>query len=379
MPEPASSTASHRHSFPWLVAAAVVLVSAAGIVLLSSPAKPVHLTVDGRQVAVGSGSDVGDLAADGLFKNRPGNLLSVKGSVIATAGGEAAVVLRNGRPAAADQRVYEGDVIVTRSGRDVFEPTVVVKREVAPSTIDSGTGPVLKLVSAGVAGLEEVRKGKVSGTVLSVRTLKPMQPELVERTAPSPTDKLVALTFDDGPWPGQTEKVLDVLKQHGVHATFFMLGTQVRRHPELARRVKDEGNLVANHSLSHKQLAKQKPAVIRKEIALGADTIQRATGQRPTWFRPPYGALNSRVWQQARKLGDVRIVLWSIDTRDWTKPGAARIVRNAEGPAKAGSIILMHDGGANRQQTIEALPRIIEDLQAQGFVFVTLDELAAAR
>ncbi len=99
---------------------------------------------------------------------------------------------------------------------------------------------------------------------------------------------------------------------------------------------------------------------------------------RPVWFRPPYGAVNGAVRKQARVL-KVKVALWDIDTLDWTRPGTHMLYRNAVRSTKPGQIVLMHDGGADRSQTIEALPIIIEDLRSKGFTFVTLDELAAAK
>ena len=109
---------------------------------------------------------------------------------------------------------------------------------------------------------------------------------VVVRRPAAPGDKLVALTFDDGPWPGQTDKILDVLKKQSVHATFFMLGGRARRSPALARRVAAEGHVVGSHSLSHKELTKLKPAAIRKEISAGVSAVAAATGVRPVVVPP---------------------------------------------------------------------------------------------
>jgi len=201
---------------------------------------------------------------------------------------------------------------------------------------------------------------------------------VVVHRAATPADKFAALTFDDGPWPGQTDKILDILAQRQVKATFFMLGSRAKSAPVLARRVKDEGHLVGNHTLGHKNLTKEKPAEIRRQITAGAAAIKRGTGVEPVWFRPPYGAVNGKVSQEMRAL-TLRVAMWDIDTRDWTNPGVPRIVRNAVKPIKPGSVILMHDGGQHREQTVAALPQIIDELRAQGYTLVTLEQLAAAK
>lgn len=340
--------------------------------------RPVHLTVDGQTQTLSPGSTVADIRDARMIKASPGALLSLKGSVIESAGGEPATIKRNGAVVELSQRVSSGDDIVSTSGTDVTEKSITVTETVSVTTRNEGSGPVLKVLDPGVEGVAQVVKGQVSGVKISSKILDPGKPMVVMHSRPTSGDKLVALTFDDGPWPGQTEKILDILAQQQVKATFFMLGSRVKAAPALARRVRDEGHLVAGHSLSHKNLPKEKPAEINRQIAAGTSAIKRATGIDPVWFRPPYGAVNGKVMQQARLL-KVRVALWDIDTLDWTKPGVARLVRNAVKPIKPGAVILMHDGGVDRSQTIAALPQIIEKLKAQGYTFVTLEELAATK
>jgi peptidoglycan/xylan/chitin deacetylase (PgdA/CDA1 family) len=142
--------------------------------------------------------------------------------------------------------------------------------------------------------------------------------------------------------------------------------------------VRDEGQLLGNHTLGHKELTKQTPAEIRRQILGGASAIKSATGVDPVWFRPPFGAVNGKVFQEVRTL-KLRVAMWDIDTLDWTRPGVPRIVKNSMNHLKPGAVILMHDGGVDRSQTIAALPQIIDKLRAQGYSFVTLEELAAAK
>ncbi len=164
--------------------------------------------------------------------------------------------------------------------------------------------------------------GEKSKAVVSEQVIRPAQDMVIVQSRPNPRDKLVALTFDDGPWPGQTDKILNILKREEVRATFFMLGVRVKLAPELARRVAEEGNQVANHSLGHRLLTTSKPKEIRRQIRGGADTIYEATGVLPTWFRPPYGAINKAVWKQVRT-SRMHVALWTVDTRDWSRPGSS--------------------------------------------------------
>jgi len=182
--------------------------------------------------------------------------------------------------------------------------------------------------------------------------------------------KLVALTFDDGP-SSYTPQVLKVLRRKKAKATFFMLGDLVSLNPSGARRVLAAGHEIANHSGSHSLL----PGYA--DIRRAGRTIRRATGFKPCLFRPPYGALNSSVVRNVRDLG-MKSVLWDVDTSDWSTPGTGTIRSRISG-ARPGSIVLMHDGGGPRSQTVAALPGAIRNLRARGFRFVTVTRLLGNR
>jgi peptidoglycan/xylan/chitin deacetylase (PgdA/CDA1 family)/GT2 family glycosyltransferase len=190
---------------------------------------------------------------------------------------------------------------------------------------------------------------------------------------------VVALTFDDGPDPTWTPKVLEILRRHHVTATFFMIGTQAQQHQQLVRQVLRDGNVIANHTYSHQDLSKLPGWRANLEILGGSAVIEGITGQKPLLFRSPYGAgdmTGTRVGgdQMAENLG-MRSENWNDDPEDWTRPGADVIVQRALDQATERTVILLHDGGGNRSETIAALPGIIEGLRARGYVFTTLDAL----
>jgi peptidoglycan/xylan/chitin deacetylase (PgdA/CDA1 family) len=195
----------------------------------------------------------------------------------------------------------------------------------------------------------------------------------------SPPRRAVALTYDDGPRAGAggTEAIVALLKAHGAHATFFVLGEEVARHPEVVRAAARAGMEIENHADRHLHLPGLGEAALRRAVAGGADAVERAVGRRPRWLRPPYGALSPRVRRVAQDLGE-RVVLWSIDTRDWTNPGSGAIVRRVLAQLRPGAIVLMHDGGADRSQTVEATRQLLPILRARGYEMLTLDELVAA-
>jgi peptidoglycan/xylan/chitin deacetylase (PgdA/CDA1 family) len=162
-----------------------------------------------------------------------------------------------------------------------------------------------------------------------------------------------------------------VLQQYGVHATFFCIGSQVQAYSAIVRQTVQAGNAVENHTWSHPNLTKLSPAAIRQQLSTTSAAIGQATGVAPTLFRPPYDATNATVRSIAVQLGLVQTT-WTLDTYDWQRPGVATIVNTVLTHAYNGSIILLHDGGGDRSQTVQSLSQIITGLEQRGFTFTTL-------
>ncbi|GAA4684230.1 bifunctional polysaccharide deacetylase/glycosyltransferase family 2 protein [Phytohabitans rumicis] len=197
-------------------------------------------------------------------------------------------------------------------------------------------------------------------------------------TSRSMPDRTIALTFDDGPDPQWTPKILDVLARYGAHATFFQVGSAVNEHPDIARRVLSEGHEIGAHTFTHADLTSI-PAWRRGiELTLSNNAIAAATGRVPVLVRPPYSSEPDAVTgadftalRQAAAAGHL-IVLADRDTEDWRRPGVAAIIAAAQ-PAKGrGAVVMMHDSGGNRAQTVAALDALIPRLQAQGYRFTTV-------
>ncbi len=184
----------------------------------------------------------------------------------------------------------------------------------------------------------------------------------------------IALTFDDGPNPYYTPQVLAILKQYGVKATFFDVGYLVADYPNIVRQEYNQENVVANHSWSHPDLIYFSAQAIQSQLTSTTNLIQTTIGVRPTFFRPPYGAINNTVLAQARNL-HYTTVLWDGSAEDWNLPGVNVIVSKTLHYARNGAILLLHDGGGNRAQTVAALPIIITSLKNRGFRFVTIQQL----
>ncbi len=184
--------------------------------------------------------------------------------------------------------------------------------------------------------------------------------------------KVVALTFDDGP-SAYTADVIRVLKRKNVKATFFVLGNQIPGREATLRRDLKLGYEVGDHSFNHAAYAGGGGEATRQLRRTNA-RIRRATGFTPCLFRPPYGSYNRDLVGRARALGMMTIV-WDVDPRDWSTPGSGAIYRRIVGAVRPGSIVLMHDGGGPRGQTVAALPRVIDTLRARGYRFATVTRL----
>jgi peptidoglycan-N-acetylglucosamine deacetylase len=187
----------------------------------------------------------------------------------------------------------------------------------------------------------------------------------------------VALTFYDGP-SQFTLQVLRMLARHHQHATFFVTGYAATENPFLLRQIRAGGNAFGDHTVTHAQLTREKPAKRRWELVSTAERVQAATGVRPTLFRPPYGESSRAINRMAREIGMLPIT-WSVDSKDWTRPGVKQIVRRALAGAHPGGIILLHDGGGDRRQTVKALPLILKALARRHLISVTLPKLLNAQ
>lgn len=183
--------------------------------------------------------------------------------------------------------------------------------------------------------------------------------------------KKVALTFDDGPHPENTLKIVELLEKYDAKATFFQLGSLVKEHPEITMAVHQAGHEVASHTWNHPDLRSASVATIEKEILLTHDMIEEVTGAKPLHFRPPYGSTNQSIQAIANQYGQKEI-LWTLDTLDWKTRSAQHTVQIVKEQVQSGSIVLMHD---IHDSTVEAMESILQYLQSEGYEMVTVHEL----
>ncbi|MFG3281652.1 polysaccharide deacetylase family protein [Streptomyces sp. NPDC048111] len=179
-------------------------------------------------------------------------------------------------------------------------------------------------------------------------------------------ERSMVLTFDDGPDPRYTPGILKTLRDHDVRAVFFLCGEMATDNRDLLREMRDDGHVIGNHTWTHPQLNKTPSATIRSEIGRTSEVIEQAIGEAPQWFRAPYGAWNRNVFEIQAEMG-MEPLAWTVDTLDWTTPGTATIIRRVLDGAAPGVVVLSHDAGGDRSQSVAALRTYLPQLLAQGY------------
>ena len=184
----------------------------------------------------------------------------------------------------------------------------------------------------------------------------------------------IAMTFDDGPHPVLTPRLLDMLKARGIKATFFLIGQNAAEYPDIVRRIAAEGHEIGNHTWDHPQLTKLSPAALREEIDRTSSSIAEIIGKPLLVMRPPYGATSDYINHWINREFGMKVILWSVDPLDWKYRNSARVERQILAGARPGAIILSHDIHAT---TVAAMPDVFDSLLAKGYKFVTVSELIA--
>jgi peptidoglycan/xylan/chitin deacetylase (PgdA/CDA1 family) len=353
----------------WLLRLLLLLtigtVLALGILLRGSPpAPPIRIRVRGSTLTVPAGTALGWVIRSFSLTPPAGDLLDVEG-VVLHRGVYPGRVLVDGVAVPDGTKLAQGDAVTVQPGKNHTEGILSKAVRIAGGEVQN---PQFTLGRA--PGVQVIRTGKISGKFVS---------SVFRPTGSIKPPKAVALTFDDGPYPTNTLKVLRVLKRYRVKATFFVIGRSASFHPRAVRAEIAAGMEIGSHSWSHPYLTPFKDlprGVITSEINQTEHELL-SLGQSSGLFRPPGGTFSPRVIDLARA-ADVRLVLWSVDPKDWLAGRTKKqIVGAVLSRVTTGSIVILHDGGGDRSATIAALPAIIKGIRAKGLELVTIGQGSA--
>ena len=356
--------------------------------------KTVTITLNGEETQVAEGSTVQDVFDATHPSVVPGNLMSVAGNVIGEGQGDAYAATLNGAllPMAETTTtvVTEGATLSFANGANKSEEFTTERvvssspklvRRVQDGLEEAGpglqTGVLQYVYQWGKEGSKEVRTGTVSGETADGDVVEGQDCIIMcQNIHPDNDEKLVALTFDDGP-TNYTQQYLDILAQYDIKCTFNLIGEQVEDCADAVRATRDAGHQICSHTWTHPDLPTLGGDEVRTQLADTFAVIKSVADYDTTSIRAPYGDINFEVWAQSNGLMTMS-AYWTHDSEDWKLPGVDQMVANCTSNMAPGSVILMHDGGGNRDQDVEALPRIIEAWQAAGYRFVTMEELLAS-
>ena len=370
-----------------LIAVAVVVVLAiVGIFAFNNwmGSKPVEVTLNGDQVTIsGAERSVGGLLDNNVVSVTPGNYVAVDGSTIRQGDGTRCTAKVNGNDTDdMGMHLNGGDKIEISNGTDITEPHTDSEPQTLPHKTElKGVGAVHLYSNNAQDGEQVTRTGKESGVTTTVTTKEPIDNIVQYYNVNSNGDKVIALTFDDGPWDKQTDEILDILEQNDAKATFFTVGQCISGHEKELQRAASMGCEIGTHTWDHAEgsgegvsLIKMSTDERKQEVQKGLEAIKNATGQEAsTIFRCPGGNFDTSVATDLEGIVTAEIG-WNVDTTDWKKPGADVIAQRIQS-AGPGNIILMHDGGGDRSQTIEGLRQALPKLKEQGYSFITVQEL----
>ena len=371
-------------SFPWKPAliALVVLVCIVGGVAFFIQTRPIAVTVNGQQLELGGSKDIAAVIEAGFATPQTGDFVAVDGEVLEAGKGEPFTAYVNSKKVDdPNTPLSAGDIVLVSDGANTMEPSQDTVEPVPYEVVQEGNGPLHVIEGKGVDGSKTTKVGDISGKTF-VEDIAPQNPVCRQYYPDTGDDKVVALTFDDGPWRDSTEQVLDILKENDVKATFFTVGDRIDDNGKaLVKRAYDEGHQICTHTFDHASgsgngvdLGLMTAEEQIEEVTKGYDAIREATGAEPsTVIRTPGGNFGAAVQKNLAPYISAEIG-WNIDSSDWRLPGADAIAEQLKG-AWSGAVILCHDGGGDRSQTVEAIREAIPYLKEQGYRFVTIDEM----
>lgn len=372
---------------PWktriLAGIAIAVVIALGAYLFVQSI-PTSITFNGSSLDVRGSRDLQEALRVSGAAPQPGDLVAVDGSVLEAGQGEPFHATVNGEVVSdLGRHLASGDVVTMTDGKDVEEPANVVETAIPWVPDVEGRGAIHLMEGSGQDGVKATKTGTISGKTAEQVIREPVNARQRNVTPDVGDDKVIALTFDDGPWSDQTGAILDILTQNGAKATFFTVGNRIEEGDgaQYVQREASEGHQICTHTYDHAagsgqsvNLGYMTPEERVAEIEKGYAAIEAVTGTKASRLvRTPGGNFGPEVVHSIGPLIKAEIG-WNIDSGDWRRPGFGAIVNQLEN-AWPGCIVLMHDGGGDRSQTIAALKIALPYLKERGYRFVTMDEL----
>lgn len=369
---------------PYALVAVVVALVLFVAAVVGYVNRDVTISLNGEDARVHVNSSIQALIdSNGLADSySAGDLLAVDDSVLKKGGGEKLSVKVDGKRVRESdwggRTLTGGEKVTVRDGRNTYEKHDVQATTVDPKLTVEGTGAIEYVKTWGVPGRNEVWYGRTSGKTADRGEVVPVVDCVVECASVTPKGnaKYVALTFDDAP-SASTAQILQVLKDKGVTATFFLSGDAVEAAPAAAKAIADAGCEIGSNSASDTSLKGQDRDAVRAQICDGVKTIKDATGTKTALLRAPFAAFDEQNWVDAMDLVSA-VVSWNIDSGDWLLAGSDEEVSTVLDSVMPGNIVLFSDTDACAEQTLEALPQIIDGLVADGYQIVSLGELVKA-
>lgn len=249
-------------------------------------------------------------------------------------------------------------------------------RFAGPDTANGAVSTPRGTSGAGPAAGPQAQGARLSPSAYRLQPMTAYAPPAFRRALPpvrqrpfagmSGVGRSMVLTFDDGPDPRYTPGILETLRQYGCRAMFFVCGEMAVENQDLLREMDADGHVVGNHTWSHPLIPKLRPSRIRDELGSTSEVVERALGAAPLWYRAPYGAWNRHSFEIGAELG-MEPLAWTVDTLDWKEPGTGTIVRRVLDGAAPGVVVLSHDAGGDRSQSVAALRRYLPELLDAGY------------
>jgi peptidoglycan/xylan/chitin deacetylase (PgdA/CDA1 family) len=380
-PHTRSNSGLNWNILGFVAALALVLVVLVAVVFPWS----FKITLNGQDFSTNKYATLEAVVARAGLNVQCGDYVAVDGSVLEAGAGYAFTAVVNGQ--AVDDpktKVHRGDVVEISDGANIMEDYTEIIEEQAQGVTFEGSGAMHLVESQGTSGKTSIKTGAVSGITATSQAEDTQDAQIKFFNVDTGDNKVIALTFDDGPWDTYTNEILDILAENNAKATFFTVGERVEKNPDLVARERSEGHQVCTHTWDHAEgsgqgvnLGYMTDEERVSEVTQGYQAIADACGidvsEVSQAIRAPGGNFSTEVAKSVLNYITAEVG-WNIDTEDWRRPGASTIAARIL-KATNGNIVLMHDGGGDRSQTVEALRTALPQLVEQGYTFVTIDEL----